>query len=303
MVRQLAAPGSASRTLTAVKVMHHTTTGLEALLDSGADASLLDWGLAERLGIKSELLVKPIQAKALNGAELFTITHTSEPLEMHIKNHKEIIRFYLFQSPSQALVLGQPWLCRHNPHVNWRTGEIIGWGEDCVGNCLDVFSPAEDIPVLNLASVKSTTDSEYPDLNTVPPCYRHLREVFNKTKAMSLPPHRTYDCAIDLLPGSVVPKGRLYSVSGPEKEAMREYIQTSLKAGLIRPSSSPAGAGFFFVAKKDGSLRPCIDYSPLNDITIKNRYPLPLMSSVFDQLQQAKVFTKLDLRRIRVSSK
>lgn len=296
MVRQLAAPGSASRTLTAVKVMHHTTTGLEALLDSGADASLLDWGLAERLGIKSELLVKPIQAKALNGAELFTITHTSEPLEMHIKNHKEIIRFYLFQSPSQALVLGQPWLCRHNPHVNWRTGEIIGWGEDCVGNCLDVFSPAEDIPVLNLASVKSTTDSEYPDLNTVPPCYRHLREVFNKTKAMSLPPHRTYDCAIDLLPGSVVPKGRLYSVSGPEKEAMREYIQTSLKAGLIRPSSSPAGAGFYFVAKKDGSLRPCIDYSPLNDITIKNRYPLPLMSSVFDQLQQAKVFTKLDLR-------
>lgn len=77
---------------------------------------------------------------------------------------------------------------------------------------------------------------------------------------------------------------------------MKEYIETSLKAGLIRPSSSAASAGFFFVTKKDGSLRPCIDYSPLNDITIKNRYPLPLMSSVFDQLQQAKIFTKLDLR-------
>ena len=73
------------------------------------------------------------------------------------------------------------------------------------------------------------------------------------------------------------------------------YIEMSLKAGLIRPSSSPAGARFFFVGNKDGSLRPCIDYSPLNEITIKNRYPLPLMSSVFDQLQQAKVFTKLDL--------
>lgn len=77
---------------------------------------------------------------------------------------------------------------------------------------------------------------------------------------------------------------------------MTDYIETSLKAGLIRPSSSAAGAGFFFVSKKDGSLRPCIDYGPLNDITIKNRYPLPLMSSVFDQLQQAKIFTKLDLR-------
>lgn len=76
---------------------------------------------------------------------------------------------------------------------------------------------------------------------------------------------------------------------------MTTYIETSLKAGLIRPSSSAAGAGFFFVGKKDGSLRPCIDYGPLNNITIKNRYPLPLMSSVFDQLQQAKIFTKIDL--------
>jgi len=87
-------------------------------------------------------------------------------------------------------------------------------------------------------------------------------------------------------------------MSGPERQAMKDYIDTSLEAGLIRPSSSPAGAGFFFVGKKDGSLRPCIDYSPLNDITIKNRYPLPLMSSVFDQLQQAQVFTKLDLRNV-----
>lgn len=73
---------------------------------------------------------------------------------------------------------------------------------------------------------------------------------------------------------------------------MAEYIGSSLKAGLIRPSSSPAGAGFFFVGKKDA----CIHYFLLNDIAIKNRYPLSLLSSAFDQLQQAKIFTKLDLR-------
>ena len=77
---------------------------------------------------------------------------------------------------------------------------------------------------------------------------------------------------------------------------MTEYIEASLKTGLIRPSSSPAGAGFFFTGKKNGSLRPCIDYGPLNAITIKNQYPLPLMSSAFEQLQQAKIFTKLALR-------
>ena len=148
---------------------------------------------------------------------------------------------------------------------------------------------------MNLFSANPVTDSEYPDLTTVPNCYHHLKEVFNKSKALSLPPHRPYDCTIELIPGSAIPKGRLYSISGPERAAMNDYISASLKAGLIRPSS-PEGAGFFFVGKKDGSLRPCIDYSPLNDITIKNRYPLPLMTSVFDQLQQAKIFTKLDLR-------
>jgi len=148
--------------------------------------------------------------------------------------------------------------------------------------------------MFNTVSAHPVTDSQYPDLTTVPTCYYHLREVFNKTKATLLPPHRPYDCGIDLLPGAAIPKGWLYSMSGPERQTMTEYIKASLK--LIRPSSSPVGAGFFFVSKKDGSLRPCIDYSPLNAITVKKRYPLPLMSSVFDQLQQANIFTKLDLR-------
>lgn len=78
-------------------------------------------------------------------------------------------------------------------------------------------------------------------------------------------------------------------------EAVKDYIQASLKAGIIRPSSSPAGGGFFFVGKKDGSLHPCVDYRGLN-IMVKNRYPLPLLSSAFERLQSAKIFTKLDLR-------
>ncbi|KAI7799302.1 hypothetical protein IRJ41_024940 [Triplophysa rosa] len=77
---------------------------------------------------------------------------------------------------------------------------------------------------------------------------------------------------------------------------MERYVADSLLTGIIRPSSSPAGAGFFFVEKKDGSLRPCIDYRGLNDITVKNSHPLPLMSSAFELLQGATIFTKLDLR-------
>eukprot|EP00064_Thunnus_orientalis_P023788 superscaffoldBa00009371_g24048 len=104
----------------------------------------------------------------------------------------------------------------------------------------------------------------------VPQCYHDLKEVFNKSRATSLPPHREYENAIDLLPGTSLPKGRLYSLSAPDREAIDKYISASLAAGITRPSSSPAWAGFFFVDKKDKSLRPCIGYRGLNEVNIKN---------------------------------
>ncbi|KAI3372980.1 hypothetical protein L3Q82_023425 [Scortum barcoo] len=110
--------------------------------------------------------------------------------------------------------------------------------------------------LLCLPGLPEADPREYPDLTRVPPCYHDLQEVFNKTKATSLPPHRPWDCAINLLPGAPIPKARLYSISGPERKAMEEYIEASLRSGIILPSSSPAGAGFFFVGKKDSSLRP-----------------------------------------------
>jgi len=77
---------------------------------------------------------------------------------------------------------------------------------------------------------------------------------------------------------------------------MEKYNQESLAAGVIRPSSTPVGAVFFFLSKKDKSLRPCIDYRGFNAITVKNKYPLPLLDSSFHSLHQCTVFTKLDLR-------
>ena len=214
------------------------------------------------LGIKSEPLANPFTCTLRTTKRKFASTYSDLP---------------------HTLILGQPWLFHHNPKIEWRSGDINRWGKDCHKSCFMSLAQGKDEAEINLFSVNPTTESEYPDLNLVPPCYHQLNKVFSKTKALSLPPHHSYDCAVDL-----IPKGRLYSFSGLEKEAMTEYLTTSLKVGLIRPSSSPAGVGFFFVDKRDGSLRPCIDYSPLNDITKKNRYPLSHMSSVFDQIQQAE---------------
>lgn len=88
----------------------------------------------------------------------------------------------------------------------------------------------------------------------------------------------------------------LYNQSCPEKEAMETYIKDSLASGLIRPSSSPLGEGFFFMKKKDSTLRPCIDFRGLNDITIKNKNPFPLINPFFEPLCNARIFSKLDLR-------
>lgn len=88
------------------------------------------------------------------------------------------------------------------------------------------------------------------DLANVPSVYHDLAEVFQKDRAQSLPLHRPYDCAIDLLPGAPLPTSRLYSLSLPEQEAMEKYISESPFAGIIRASSSPVSAGFLFVEKK-----------------------------------------------------
>ncbi|KAK3543051.1 hypothetical protein QTP70_010558 [Hemibagrus guttatus] len=126
--------------------------------------------------------------------------------------------------------------------------------------------------------------------------YAEFREVFSKERVARQPAHQPWDCAIDLLPNASPPRGQVYPLSLPESKAMEEYIETALAAGHIRPSTSPAAAGFFSVGKKDGGLCPCIDYRGLNTITVPYPYPLPLVPAVLEQLRGARMFTKLDLR-------
>ena len=126
--------------------------------------------------------------------------------------------------------------------LDWKRHEILGWSPICSTMChLKAHSPTS-APRLE----------EAPNLAKVPTEYYDLKEVFCKSRATSLPPHRPYDCAIELKPGTTPPRGRLFSLSRPETEAMDQYLSEAFAAGIIRPSSSPAGVGFFFVGKKDG---------------------------------------------------
>ena len=90
--------------------------------------------------------------------------------------------------------------------------------------------------------------------------------------------------------------GPIYNLSQTELAELRKYIDENLANNFIGRLKSPAGAPILFVKKKDGSLQICVDYRGLNKVTKKNRYPLPLISGLLDQLGRAKVFTKIDLR-------
>jgi hypothetical protein len=120
--------------------------------------------------------------------------------------------------------------------------------------------------------------------------------VFSAEEARAMPPHRPYDHPIDLEPGTKAPWGPIYNLSELELTTLRESLDDLLDKGFIRASSSPAGAPVLFSKKKDGALRLCVDFRGLNRVTIKNRYPIPLVNNMMDRLRDAKVFSKIDLR-------
>jgi hypothetical protein len=124
---------------------------------------------------------------------------------------------------------------------------------------------------------------------------REFRDMF-VDEIPKLPPRREIDFSIDLLPGSAPISKAPYRMSLPELTELKIQLQELLDKEYIRLSVSPWGEPFFFVKKKDGTLRLCIDYRQLNKMTIKNKYPLPRINDLFDQVGGFKIFSKSDLR-------
>ena len=117
----------------------------------------------------------------------------------------------------------------------------------------------------------------------LPQSYVDFRDVFDKKTIDELPPSRTFDYAIELNKGFSSKVAKVYSLNPKEQEACRAFVNEHLKSGKIVPSKSPQVSSFFFVPKKEGSVRPCQDYWYLNSHTVKNTYPLPFISNLIDK--------------------
>ncbi|KAK3517667.1 hypothetical protein QTP70_015162 [Hemibagrus guttatus] len=235
-----------------------------ALIDSGAAMNLIDGALVEELGIPTFPCVPSLRITAIDSQPIGEgyLKRQTELLDFRVGlfHHKQLA-FYVTSSPANPVILGFPWLRRHDPQISWRSGKLVRWSPTCLKECLRDLVPRP----CRTSRVDEATPAAHGHLTHQ---YMDFLEVFR----------------------------RIYPLSLPESKVMEEYIETALAAGHIRPSTSPAAAGFFFVGKSDRGLRPCIDYRGLNAITIRYPYPLPLVPAALEQLRGARVFSKLDLR-------
>jgi RNase H-like domain found in reverse transcriptase/Reverse transcriptase (RNA-dependent DNA polymerase) len=147
-----------------------------------------------------------------------------------------------------------------------------------------------------LAMKENSKKAELMDEQLVPEEYHEYLDIFNETKVARFPKSRSWDHKIEMKEGFEPKSFTNYNLTPAEQIEQDKFLKENLEKGYIRQSQSPMASPFFFVSKKDGKLRPCQDYRYLNDWTIKNSYPLPLISEILDKLKGARYFTKLDVR-------
>eukprot|EP00253_Pinus_taeda_P022101 PITA_22101 len=145
-----------------------------------------------------------------------------------------------------------------------------------------------------MQGIKQPVQDKSTSLNSIP-IIQEFTDVFPE-EIPGLSPRRNIDSTIELVPGATPVSRAPYRMSIPELTELKMQLQELLDKEYIHPSVSPWGAPVLFVKKKDGTLRICIDYKQLNKLTIKNKYPLPRIDELFDQVKGTTVFSKIDLR-------
>jgi len=266
--------------------MHEEVT-VKALLDSGAMGIFMDKGFAEEQGFKLVKLEKPVEVKNVDGTDNNGGRIEYEvKCNMYFKGHVERIRVDVCKLGRTKVILGMPWLAAHNPEINWEKGEVKM--TRCPPWCTQNKERKEERKRIRAA--EQTVEE------LVPKRFWKWRKVFGKTESERMPVRKPWDHAIELKKGFVPRKGKVYSLSRDEKEEVQVFMEDQLRKGYIQPFKSPQTLPVHFVAKKDGKRRMVQDYWHINEGTIKNAYPLPLIADILDGVGTRKVFTKLDLR-------
>ncbi|XP_039033835.1 uncharacterized protein LOC120169792 [Hibiscus syriacus] len=263
---------------------------LNALVDTGASELFMSEPVAKRLGLHVEKVNGSI--KTVNAEEVL-IAGVAKGIELTVGGWSGRETIKVIPLDDFDFVLGLSFLERINafpvPFPDCLC--ILDQKQQCI---VPEVCKEEPIFLVVLVCDELATTKDVPDV--VSHVLAEFKDVMPAELPKKLPPKREVDHKIELVPNAEPLARAPYRMAPPELKEMRRQLKDLLNAGYIRPSKSPYGASVLFQKKHDGSLRMCIDYRVLNKLTVKNKYPIPLIADLFDQLGGARWFTKLDLR-------
>jgi hypothetical protein len=238
------------------------------LFDSGASHSFIATSFVEKHGIPSTHLEIPLVTRT-PGSDLLCQLKCSQ---VRILLSGVVFLAHLAVLPSQGIdvILGMDWLTKHKGIISCANKTVLLTDHQGKSVSCQAQPPAKDPMVFNLAAKSIYVVEEFMD-------------VFPE-ELPGMPPEREVEFYIDLILGTAPIAKRPYCMAPTELAELKLQIAELQQKGYIHPSSSPWGAPVLFVTKKDGSMRMCIDYRSLNEVTIKNKYPLPRIDDLFDQL-------------------
>lgn len=279
------------------------------LLDSGSSHSFVSSSFVAATGLKT-VPTTPQTVQLANG-QLLVTNQLVPQLEWVCQGHTLTVDMRVLELGTYDAILGFDWLETCSPmQCDWgsRTMEFTDKGrqikiqgikpaimkldtmsakllwKSCKGNDIWAYAIVNFIPEQQLQDIPENIQ-----------CLLHqYTDIFSDAKM--LPPTRVYDHAIALQPGAVPINCRPYKYSPQHKTEIERQVKELLEAGLITHSTSPFASPVLLVQKKDGSWRFCVDYRRLNAITFKNRFPIPIIEEILDELAGSKYFTKLDMK-------
>ncbi|XP_022864502.1 uncharacterized protein LOC111384459 [Olea europaea var. sylvestris] len=282
-----------------------------ALVDTGATHNFITEDEARRLGLNIHHgggLMKTVNAIArplagvVRGARL-RLGSWHRPVDISVAPMDDF-----------KLVLGLDFLRKVNAISMPSFGSmcILEKGSSCMVSTVSMGMETRQLSAMQLAkgwkkgeptfiaqlSVATEVTTNNDDLPTViAKVLEENKDVMPKELPKKLPPRREVDHRIELELGAKPPAMAPYRMAPPELEELRKQLTELVETGRIRPSKAPYGTPVLFQKKPDGTLRMCVDYRALNKVTVKNKYPIPLIADLFDRLGSAKFYTKVDLQK------
>nr|GFB93628.1 putative reverse transcriptase domain-containing protein [Tanacetum cinerariifolium] len=278
-----------------------------ALFDTGATHSIISTTFAKKLNMTpTPLIERIIISTPMKNHTLIDHEYVNCPLRFDDRIHlANLLPIHMFDFD---VILGMDWLASHRATIDFYARTVIFGNVRQPEFIYHGSSPLKSVKLISamkartlishgcqgfLASVMDTS-LESPNIENLS-VVREFADVF-PDELPGLPPAREIEFGIKLIPCPEPISKAPYRMAPVELKELKEQLQEMLENGFIRPSVSPWGLSVLFVKKKDGSMRLCIDYREHNRITIRNLYPLLRIDDLFDQLQGAKYFSKIDLR-------